>query len=286
LPRRSSGPTPASTWSTPSSSRHLGITFRACQEHKANLYTWDIAIMPTQEMLRQVRPANGIDPIRPIIVRPELLQDTTWRDGFEGGFNDVEKKMGYSIARDVETQIWVNTDEVKPGEISTLNDLLDPKWRGKMVGGDPRTKGSGFVPTAMFRMITGSDDVVKKLWVEQEVVVSTDARQLTEFMVRGRYAVGVGAVDRRILSDFQEQGLGKNLERVFIPELLYTNAGSNTMWLITKAPHPNAAKIFANWILGREGSTVYSEHAESNSRRVDVLPFEEETAMKVGVNYL
>ncbi|MFN0074613.1 MAG: extracellular solute-binding protein [Chloroflexota bacterium] len=259
---------------------------RLLQEQKANLYTWDIAIMPTQEMLRQVRPVNGIDPIRPFIVRPDLLQDATWRDGFEGGFNDLERTMGYSIARDIETQIWINTDQVKPGEITKLDDLLDPKWRGKMVGGDPRTKGSAFVPTAMFRMITKSDDVVKKLWVDQEVVLGNDARQLTEFMVRGRYPVSVGAVDRRILADFQEQGLGKNVERVFIPGLEYTNAGSNTMWLITRAPHPNAARVFVNWVLSREGSVVYSEQAQSNSRRVDVSPVEAETAMKPGVTYL
>ena len=37
----------------------------------------------------------------------------------------------------------------------------------------------------MMRVVTGNDDIVKKLWVDQEVVVGTDARQLTEFMVRG-----------------------------------------------------------------------------------------------------
>lgn len=259
---------------------------RLLQEHKASLYTWDIATMPTQEMLRQARPANAIEPIRPLVVRPDLIEDKTWRDSYEGGFNDLEKRWGYTISRDVETQVWINTDMVKEGEITKLEDLLDPKWRGKMVGGDPRTKGSGFVPTTMMRVTTKSDDIVKKLWVDQEVVVGTDARQLTEQMVRGRYPVSVGAVDRRILADFRSQGLGHNLAPVPIPGIDYTNGGSNSMWLLSKAPHPNAAKLFVNWILMREPSEIWAKNAQSNSRRADVAAYDEEVAMKPGVSYL
>ena len=182
---------------------------RLLQEHKAGLYTWDVAIMTTQEMLRQAVPIGSAVPIRPMLVLPEVLDDSAWVDGFEGGFTDTGKQWQYSIGRDIESQVWINTDQVKDGEITKLEDLLDPKWRGKMVGGDPRSKGSGYTPTTMMRVVTGNDDILKKLWVDQEVVVGTDARQLTEFMVRGRYAVGVGAVDRRILADFQSQGLGK-----------------------------------------------------------------------------
>ena len=84
------------------------------------------------------------------------------------------------------------------------DELLDPKWRGKIVGGDPRTKGSGFTPTTMMRVVTGSDDIVKKLWVDQEVMIGTDARQLAEFMVRGRFPIGIGAIERPILADFPD----------------------------------------------------------------------------------
>lgn len=258
---------------------------RLLQEQKADLYAWDIAIMPTQEMLRQVRPSNGIEPIRPLLVRGDLLLDATWRDGFENGFNDIEKKWGYSIARYVENQFWYNTDLVQQGEIKTLNDILDPKWKGKIIGGDPRTKGSGFVTGSMMRLQTGGDEIMKRLYVDQAVVVSTDARQLTEAMVRGRYAIGVGAVDERILADFREQGLGNNVQQLDIKEVQYTNAASNTLWFLMKAPHPNAAKVFVNWVLSKDGSIAYSTNALVNSRRTDVPPVEENNAMVPGVKY-
>jgi ABC-type Fe3+ transport system substrate-binding protein len=136
------------------------------------------------------------------------------------------------------------------------------------------------------RVVTGNDDILKKLWVGQEVAVGTDARQLTEFMVRGRYAVGVGAVDRRILADFQSQGLGKNVKVNPIPEIEYTNAGSNNLWIVAKAPHPKAAQVFANWVLTKEGSTIYSPNASINSRRLDVPAFDDAVRPQKGVKYL
>jgi len=259
---------------------------RLLQEQKAGLYTWDVAIMTTQEMLRQAVPIGAAVPIRPLLVLPEVLDDSVWIDGFEGGFTDNGKQWQYSIGRDIESQIWINTDQVKDGEITKLDDLLDPKWRGKMVGGDPRSKGSGFTPTTMMRVVTGSDDIVKKLWVDQEVVVGTDARQLTEFMVRGRYPLGVGAVDRRILADFQAQGLGMNIKVNPIPEIEYTNAGSNNLWIVAKAPHPKAAQVFVNWVLTKEGSSVYAPNASINSRRLDVPAVDEAVRPVKGVKYL
>ena len=53
------------------------------------------------------------------------------------------------------------------------------------------------------------------------------------------------------------------------------NAQVNTLALLNKAPHPNAARLFTNWLLSREGQTIYQELAASagspsESLRVDV----------------
>lgn len=39
---------------------------------------------------------------------------------------------------------------------------------------------------------------------------------------------------------------------------------------MNKAPHPNAAKLFVNWLLTREGQTIYSKTYGAQSARVDV----------------
>jgi ABC-type Fe3+ transport system substrate-binding protein len=39
---------------------------------------------------------------------------------------------------------------------------------------------------------------------------------------------------------------------------------------INRAPHPNAAKVFLNWLLGKEGQTAFAKAMGYVSRRVDV----------------
>jgi iron(III) transport system substrate-binding protein len=249
---------------------------RLFSEQKANLYLWDISIMPTQEQIRQVVKAGGNDPIRPLIIRPDVLDDSVWLDGFEGGFNDHDKKWGYAIGRQRDNPIWVDRNVIKEGELTTLAQLLDPKWKGKIIAGDPRTKGSGFLPLTAARINTKSDDVVRQIFKDMDPVISTDARQLAEFMVRGRGVIGFGAVDRVIIEDFKSQGQGTNIQINQIKETEYLNAASTCLWLVTKAPHPNAAKLFTNWVLSKEGSTIFSKNVNYDSRRADVPVVDQE----------
>jgi ABC-type Fe3+ transport system substrate-binding protein len=155
-----------------------------------------------------------------------------------------------------------------------------------MVGGDPRTKGSGFNSATVMRLKQHDDDMIKKLYVDQEMVIGTDARQLTEFMVRGRYIVGIGAVDEVILKDFVDQGMGMNLKSMPLADIDYVYANSSVAWLMKEAPHPNAAALFINWLLTKEGATIWTNNIGDNSRRVDVPPAQPDRVPVPGVEYI
>jgi iron(III) transport system substrate-binding protein len=118
--------------------------------------------------------------------------------------------------------------------------------------------------------LTLGDDIIKKLFVDQEPVLSRDTRQMAEFMVRGRYPAGLG-INPLLLSQFQRQGLGKNLKLVHFPELDTINF-SSTLWLVNRAPHPNAAKVFINWLLTKDAQVLWAKEVETNSRRTGVEP--------------
>jgi ABC-type Fe3+ transport system substrate-binding protein len=258
---------------------------RVLQEQKAGLFTWDVSFMPLQEMIRQLKPAGGLDPVRPNIVRAEALDDKGWLDTYLGGYPDDDKQWGYALDKNRYKSVWVNTDLVKDDEITKFSDLLDPKWRGKLLAGDPRTKGSGFLAFTAIRAKEG-DSAMQTILKDQEAVVSVDARQLTEFMVRGRYAASIGAVDVPILKDFLAQGMGSNLKNIPMVETDYVNAGNKTMWLMKSAPHPNAAKVLMNWSLGKESGIAHSQNIEENSRRADVPVFDPSVALQPGVDYV
>jgi ABC-type Fe3+ transport system substrate-binding protein len=154
-------------------------------------------------------------------------------------------------------------------EPKAFTDLLDPKWRGKLLLPDVRVMGDTFWPMTSARLNLG-DDIIRRLFVDQEPALSRDTRQVAEFMVRGRYPMALG-VNPQLLRQFQKQGLGKNLKLVRFPEIDTVNYGT-TLWLVNRAPHPNAVKVFVNWLLTKDAQTHWAREVETNSRRVGVEP--------------
>jgi len=241
---------------------------RILQERQASVFTWDVTTIPTSTALQVLRPAGVWDPVRPAILLPEARDDAGWDGGFERGFSVVkDRALTYGFAANRGGGITINTDMVK--EVKGLTDLLDPKWKGKLLLPDVRTMGDTFWPMTAARLNLG-DDIIKKLFVDQEPVLSRDSRQVAEFMVRGRYPIALG-VNPLLLSQFQKQGLGKNLKLFHVPEMDTVNHAS-TVWLVNRAPHPNAAKLFINWLLTKDAQTHWAKEVETNSRRIGVEP--------------
>jgi ABC-type Fe3+ transport system substrate-binding protein len=62
------------------------------------------------------------------------------------------------------------------------------------------------------------------------------------------------------------------------------SAGTGVLGLINRAPHPNALRVFVNWLLSKEGQEVWVKHTERNSRRLDVTKIPD-TAPRAGRKY-
>ena len=67
------------------------------------------------------------------------------------------------------------------------------------------------------------------------------------------------------------------------PELDY--ATTYTVLLYNKAPHPNAAKLFINWFLSKEGQNAWCKEIPQNSARTDVPPFNKDGVAAPGAQY-
>jgi iron(III) transport system substrate-binding protein len=243
---------------------------RMLQERKAGLFTWDVATIPTSTALQVLRPAGVWDPVRPAIILPDVKDDAGWDGGFARGFSVVkDRALTYGFVAARASGIAVNVDLVKDAPLRSLTDLLDPRWKGKLLLPDVRVMGDAFWPMTNARLTLG-DDVIKRLYVDQEPVLSRDTRQIAEFMVRGRYPIAL-AVNPLLLGQFQKQGLGKNIKLMHLPEIDVVSF-SSTLWLVNRAPHPAAAKLFANWLLTKEAQGHWAHEVEQNSRRIGVEP--------------
>ncbi|MEK7215320.1 MAG: extracellular solute-binding protein [Chloroflexota bacterium] len=208
-----------------------------------------------------------------------------WKDGFASGFVDRDKQFAYAAFAVKSRFLWINTEMVKDGEITNAQDLTNPKWKGKIITGDPRVNGAGSVPASTLRTLFG-DDIVKKIWKDQEPTLSRDNRQMTEFMVRGRYAIGIGVPTENIFPEFLAQGLGKQLKYIEVEGMDQVSSGQDVLYYFDKAPHPSAAKLFINWFLTKEGQSVWAKLAPNNSRRSDVPPGLPDSVAASGKKYL
>lgn len=250
------------------------------KERDAGIYELDVAIVPANSALVSLKPTGTWDPLKPAVFRPDVLDDKAWRNGFDSRFMDLESKLAFGYDYAVRRVVGINTDLVKDGEIKGFKDLLDPRWRGRIAASDVRV-GDTFLAMANLRQQLG-DQVVRTLLVDQQPSFIRDSRQLIEGLVRGRYPICLG-MRPEVLLEFQEQGVAGKVKILDTPELDYLPAFC--MFLMNRAPHPNAAKLFINWFLTKEGQTALAKNLPANSARTDVEIFDRESAAQPGVKY-
>jgi len=180
----------------------------------------------------------------------------------------------------------LNTAQVKPEEIKTAQDLLNPKFKGKIVVHDPTVPGTGSNDAARLYVQFG-EDYVKKLYIDQKPMILRDRRQITDALVRGAYPIALGAEDGD-LERLRKEGVPLHFIYSLSDLPGSLSAGIGQAALFNHAPHPNAAKLFINWIASKEGLEVFARaRGEAPTRNdIDALAFlPPESVPKPGVKY-
>jgi iron(III) transport system substrate-binding protein len=248
------------------------LTPRILQERKAGVYTWDVLQMPTTTALQVLQPAGVYSPIRPLITQPDVIDEKVWSNGFASGFDLTDdKQLCYAATTSRTGTVFINTDQVNPDEMKSVTDLLNPKWKGKVVCTDTRISGSSFFPWTLARLKLG-DDVMRQFFTAQQPVITQDGTQAANFLAHGNYPIGIGLVTT-IIGDYQKQGIARNIKQVLLPEFDSAGPSANgILWFVNNAPHPNAARVYINWFLSKDGQASWASNARDNSRRLDVSP--------------
>ncbi len=244
--------------------RAASITGKIQQESKAGVPYFDLHMGGGESMITGLLSEGILAPLEPAMMLKEIKDPNRWWGGHIW-LDNAKRYIYASQAYQVEL-IWCNTDYVKPEEIRSLTDLLNPKWSGKIGYLDPRTPGAGSSMWSFLLKLKG-EDYLKKL-SEQKLFLSRDQRVLAESLARGKIALVAGLSYYSFLP-FAKVGLP--VKSVSIPrDEIYVSGGSGNVAIIKGAPHPNAAKVFVNWFLGQEGQEIYSRAMGQATRRLDV----------------
>lgn len=245
---------------------------RVMPELQAGVYNYDLLTSSFSQRTLELVKGNHLLPLKPALIRPDVTADDRWARGFSDGWRDSARQYVYAGYQVLNRLLWVNSDLINEGEIRSVQDLLDPKWKGKILSADPRRQGYGISFATAVRTGLKDDGIIKRLWKDQEVTLHVDERLLAEWMVQGRYPIGIGTMHPPVVAEYLALGLGKNIKALSLEHTEIAGGGFSSIFVFAKAQHPNAAKLFANWMLTKEGATIWSAGAQENSRRTDVPP--------------
>jgi iron(III) transport system substrate-binding protein len=257
---------------------------RTRAEHQAGAMTMDVMISGIQTMATIFYREKMLAPLKAAMVMPEVADTSKWKQG-SLWFPDPEQTYVLRLFSGLSTPFHINTTVVKPGELRSVQDLLDPKWTGKIALQDPTVPGSGSTQAAELYVQFG-EEFFKKLYVDQKPAISRDTRQLTDWLARGVYPIVLGAEDSQV----------DKLRADGVPVMpLYTladlpgsaSAGFGQIAIFEGAPHPNAARVFANWLASKEGSEIFARTKAAVPLRNDIDEsfLDPEIIPKPGVKY-
>jgi len=238
------------------------------RERRAGIFQADAVFGGSDSLVGIIKPLGILDSLEPKLLLPELtvpeqIQKVWWRGKL---FWNDDAHTSLSFMASPVTYLAINTEIVKPA-ISSFRDLLDPKWKGKLIFQDPTAGGGGFRPFAAVGGAFMGWDFWREVMAKQEPAFTRDARLQVEWMARGKSAIAF-APKTETVTTFVDNGAP--VEFVVPKEGVHVASGAGGVALLTQAAHPNATRLFLNFLLSQEGQTLYSQAANMQSARLDV----------------
>jgi iron(III) transport system substrate-binding protein len=217
--------------------------------------------------------AKMLDPIQPALMLPEVTDESRWFGGKHRYLDPDGKYVFAYLANASYAQLYYNTTLINPKEFSSYYDLLKPKWNGKIVALDPRSKTEmGGTMQFLYYNPELGPAFIKQFFGNKAITFSRDARQMIDWLGQGKFAICFGCSGAL---KAKNQGLPIEIfETSRWKEGGTFSVGGGTLSLPNQSPHPNAAKVFINWYLSRKGQMALQKLGDPdeppNSARTDI----------------
>ena len=170
--------------------------------------------------------------------------------------------------RNVIIGIVYNKGSIKAADApKSLEDLVKPQYRGKIVMPDPTQHTTTTQWVASLDKVLGgkekADKFIRDLAAQKPILVES-LLPAAERVATGETPIAITYVKYAFI--FGQKGAP--LDYVRLPKMM---GDGHYMPIAAKAPHPNAAKAFVDFFLGEEGMTIMAKMGEFVNRK-GVLP--------------
>jgi iron(III) transport system substrate-binding protein len=241
---------------------------RVATERAAGQYRWDVYVHGTTTAIQNLLPLGAFDPIEPALILPDVKDPKTWRGGALE-FAD-SGRMVLVMTPFQRGTLFVNPNLVRPEEFRSYKDLLDPKWKDRIVMDDPRNAGPGEATFKFFYLHPELGPEFIRALARQEPVIMKDYQQETDAIGQGRYPILLGTADFVVEARIKQGIPIAIVDPSKLREGSDVSPANGNVALFNRAPHPNAAKLYINWLLSPEAQTEFSREMGYLSGRLDV----------------
>ncbi|MGH7827651.1 MAG: ABC transporter substrate-binding protein [Candidatus Binatia bacterium] len=241
---------------------------RLLAERRAEKHLADVFIGGSGTLVEVLFNGGLLDPVSPALVLPEVKDTSNWFNKTHI-YADAKRRYVFMMQGNVNTALAAyNTKNTNPDGIKSLWDVLNPRWKGKIVAYDPKARGHIQTLRAVYYNPKLGGEFIRRLFSEMDVTISRDQRLMVDWLAQGKFQLYLFATNNDI-QDAKKKGLPVDVIDAPDDES-HMSGGFGHVALVNKAPHPNAAKVFLNWLLSKEGQLKWQEKSDNNSLRVDI----------------
>ena len=246
------------------------LSQRVMSERRAEKYAVDLYVSGNISPLTVFHRAKILQPVQPLLLLPDVVDLSAWYES-KHHYDDAENRYIFVFEGTPRSgEITFNSKLVNPAEMKSYWDLLNPRWKGKIVSVDPYQSGPISAAQMFFyKHPELGAEFIRRLHSDTEITILRSNEQMLDWLSAGKYAFGIGA---RNVDDAMMQGLPLNQ---FLPGSLKegssVTAYNGTLSYFNRAPHANAAKVAANWLLSREGQTAWLDYNHKSGGLYDSL---------------
>ncbi len=246
---------------------------RVLAEQRADRFTVDTIQTGKSTMNLRYVPNKALQPIEPLLFHPEVIDKSKWY-GNRFWYVDGPQRYIFVYAADldceggVSTSVWWNTNLVTLKEAASWTsdwDILSKKYAGKLLVRSPMDAGAmgGIAGTFVQR----GPGYLKRWYADPtlKIFYTNDVNVMTDGVAKGRFHIGL-SMGRTGLNRLRDYGAPVEDYRTAAAENgwkageelcdLTDHGIDGTITVARNNPHPNATKLFLNWLLSREGQTV------------------------------
>jgi iron(III) transport system substrate-binding protein len=254
-------------------------------EYAAGKHLWDV-LLNGPNLGSQAIKAGLLDPLRPEFILPENTDESIW-GGWKDSFYDTDRTYMLGLVSDLQT-FYYDANVISPDKANQLGLklLLEPEVKGKIVWYDPRAEGPGVAFLVLINNVLGHD-ALKRIITEQEPVFVHAMNEAASALARGKAVIAFGGNAKENARQYKDAGLPIDWRMLGnAPDKAYRGTGGSAIAVFKDRPHPNAARVFVNWLMSRTISEGLDQAQGYDSRRNDVPPLDPNFAAIPGVQYI